>query len=242
MVDLAAIDVLRDRERGVPRYNAFRRGLQLKPLTAFEDLTPDEDVVKALQSVYSDVEEIDLHVGLMAEACRPKNFAISESAFQVFILIASQRLASDGFFTDKWTPEVYTAWGLRHVETTSFKSLVSRHYPELAGHIAPNNAFQPWRPEQCDACSPNAWCQQAPGPFFSGGYTCACKQGFVGDGQTCAPEEDNAGVTGTVALSAGLVFVLFGGGLMLRRKDVIGRFSDATRRITATQTSEGAHV
>src|SRR5919202_587592 len=36
--DLAAIDVLRSRERGVPRYNEFRRLLHKPPLTSFEQL------------------------------------------------------------------------------------------------------------------------------------------------------------------------------------------------------------
>ncbi len=37
--DLAAVDVLRARERGVPRYNEFRRQLGLNPLRTLEDLT-----------------------------------------------------------------------------------------------------------------------------------------------------------------------------------------------------------
>ncbi len=43
-VDVGTNDIIRDRERGVPRYNEFRRQLQLKPITRFDDLvlpTPD---------------------------------------------------------------------------------------------------------------------------------------------------------------------------------------------------------
>ena len=42
-VDLASIDVLRVRERGVPRYNEFRRLLHLKPFDTFEEMadTPE---------------------------------------------------------------------------------------------------------------------------------------------------------------------------------------------------------
>lgn len=35
-MDLAAMDILRDRERGVPRYNEFRRQMQLKPIKSLE--------------------------------------------------------------------------------------------------------------------------------------------------------------------------------------------------------------
>ena len=35
----AAVDILRDRERGVPRYNQFRRLLHKEPVKSFEELT-----------------------------------------------------------------------------------------------------------------------------------------------------------------------------------------------------------
>jgi hypothetical protein len=37
MVDVVALDILRDRERGVPRFNEFRRQYGLKSLTSFDD-------------------------------------------------------------------------------------------------------------------------------------------------------------------------------------------------------------
>lgn len=36
-IDIAALDLIRDRERGVPRYNEFRRQYGLKQLTSFDD-------------------------------------------------------------------------------------------------------------------------------------------------------------------------------------------------------------
>ena len=44
VVDLAAIDMLRIRERGVPRYNEFRRLFHLKPAATFEELTDNPAV------------------------------------------------------------------------------------------------------------------------------------------------------------------------------------------------------
>ena len=38
--DLAATDILRTRELGVPRYNEFRRQLHLRPARDFSDLGP----------------------------------------------------------------------------------------------------------------------------------------------------------------------------------------------------------
>src|SRR5690606_16862187 len=52
-VDMATIDVLRDRERGVPRYNEFRRQIGLNPITKFEDLTKDPQTLANLKRLYN---------------------------------------------------------------------------------------------------------------------------------------------------------------------------------------------
>jgi Animal haem peroxidase len=144
--DLGAVDVLRDRERGTPRYNEFRRLFGLKPLERFEELTDDVEAVKALRSVYNSVDDIDLLVGNLAEAHRPTNFGFGETLFEVFILNASRRLQADRFFTDNYREEVYTAEGLAWVDAASLKSVLLRHYPELAASGLSNveNAFEPW--------------------------------------------------------------------------------------------------
>lgn len=71
-LDLAALDVLRDRERGVPRYNTFRRLLQLQPLASINELTDDPAHRAALSEVYQgDIEQVDLLPGVLAESHRP---------------------------------------------------------------------------------------------------------------------------------------------------------------------------
>ena len=61
-----------------------------------------------ISAVYDgDIEKVDLSVGLYAEK-RPQGFAFSDTAFRIFVLMASRRLNSDRFFTDHYTPEVYT--------------------------------------------------------------------------------------------------------------------------------------
>jgi hypothetical protein len=67
LVDLAAIDILRTRERGVPRYNQFRRLFHLKPITSFEELTDNPEWAEQLREVYGDVERVDVIVGMYAE-------------------------------------------------------------------------------------------------------------------------------------------------------------------------------
>lgn len=89
-VDMAALEIYRDRERNVARYNEFRRNLLMAPISKWEDLSNDEKIVEALRDVYGDdVEKLDLQVGLHSEK-KIKGFAISETAFFIFLLIASR--------------------------------------------------------------------------------------------------------------------------------------------------------
>ncbi|HLA31977.1 MAG TPA: peroxidase family protein, partial [Pseudomonas sp.] len=145
-IDLAAIDVLRDRERGVPRYNEFRRQIGLNPITKFEDLTQDAATLAELKRLYNnDIEKIDTLVGQLAETVRPDGFAFGETAFQIFIMNASRRLMADRFYTKDYRPEVYTQEGIDWVEHTSMVDVLKRHNPQLSASLAGvENAFKPW--------------------------------------------------------------------------------------------------
>jgi hypothetical protein len=144
VVDLAAIDVLRIRERGVPRYNEFRRLFHLKPAATFEELTDDPTWAAELREVYGDIEKVDLMVGLYAEPL-PKGFGFSDTAFRVFILMASRRLKSDRFFTRDYNAETYTQTGLDWIDETSMSDVLLRHYPALEPALrGVDNAFAPW--------------------------------------------------------------------------------------------------
>ncbi|KAG8637959.1 hypothetical protein MANES_15G179900v8 [Manihot esculenta] len=145
-VDLPVLEVFRDRERNIARYNQFRRGLMMIPISKWEDLTDDEEAIQVLKEVYGDdVEELDLQVGLMAEK-KIKGFAISETAFFTFILMASRRLEADRFFTSNFNEETYTKKGLEWVNTTeSLKDVIDRHYPEITNKwMNSTSAFTVW--------------------------------------------------------------------------------------------------
>ena len=143
-IDLAATDVLRVRERGVPRYNEFRRLFHRKPVRSFEELNPQH--ADELERIYGDVDRLDLMIGLYSEPL-PKGFGFSDTAFRVFILMASRRIKSDRFFTRDYTPEVYTREGLEWIDETSMRTVLLRHFPELEPALhGVTNAFAPWTP------------------------------------------------------------------------------------------------
>ena len=139
---------MRVRERGVPRYNEFRRLLHLKAFDTFEEMADTPEHAEDLRRVYSDPEEVDTMVGMYAER-KPKGFGFSDTAFRIFILMASRRLEADRFFTRDYRPEVYTAEGIDWVESNSMRTLLLRHFPELEpalrGRREPVRALAPRR-------------------------------------------------------------------------------------------------
>ena len=142
--DLAATDILRDRERGVPRYCAFRRMLRMSVPKSFGELTDNEQWRRELETIYGDVERVDLLTGTLAET-RPPGFAISDTAFRVFIDLAPRRIKSDRFLTDDYTPEVYTPVGIDWVERNGMREVLLRHAPSLGPVLADvRNSFFPW--------------------------------------------------------------------------------------------------
>jgi hypothetical protein len=144
LMDLCAVDVMRVRERGVPRYTRFRELLRMRPVRSFEELTPNPVWREELRSVYGDVDEVDLMSGLYAEPF-PRGFGFSDTAFRIFVVMASRRLKSDRFFTTDYTPEVYTPAGLEWVERNTMRTVLLRHFPELAPALeGVGNPFAPW--------------------------------------------------------------------------------------------------
>ncbi len=134
-MDLAATDILRARELGVPRYNQFRKLLHLPPANSFEELTDDPALAEKIRRVYNnDIDRVDAIVGMFAEK-RPQGFAFSETAFRIFILMASRRLNSDRFFTKDFTPEVYTQAGMDWIRDNTMSTVLLRHYPHLRSSL-----------------------------------------------------------------------------------------------------------
>ena len=145
IIDLAATDILRVRERGVPRYNDFRELMHLPRVQTFEELTDNPQWADEIRRVYNgDIDKVDLVVGLLAEPL-PPGFGFSDTAFRIFVLMASRRLKSDRFFTVDFTPAVYTQAGMDWIAQNTMLSILRRHHPDLQARLhGVDNAFKPW--------------------------------------------------------------------------------------------------
>jgi len=145
IIDLAVVDLIRTRQRGVPRYNDFRAGLHLPRIKKWADLSTDPADVWLLKQIYGSIDEVDTMVGLFAET-PPEGFGFSDTAFRIFISTATNRIQSDRFLTVDFRPEIYSSLGMDWIKSNTMRSVILRHCPELAAVVPPENAFSPWRP------------------------------------------------------------------------------------------------
>ncbi|KAF3792062.1 Alpha-dioxygenase 1 [Nymphaea thermarum] len=114
-VDMAALEVYRDRERGVARYNQFRRNLLMVPIKRWEDLTDDKEAIKVLREVYNDdVEKMDI---------------LADRFFTSYF--------NEETYTKKGLEWVNTTEGL--------KDVIKRHYPKITETwLNASSAFSVW--------------------------------------------------------------------------------------------------
>ena len=110
-------------------------------------MTADAELAKEIADIYhNNIESVDLMVGLFAET-PPDGFGFSDTAFRIFILMASRRLKSDRFFCDDYNANVYTQVGLDWVDENDMSTVIRRHYPQLGAVLkGVKNAFAPWGP------------------------------------------------------------------------------------------------
>jgi len=70
-LDLAAININRGRERGLPDFNTMRMDSGLPAYSTFDQINPDPTVYTVLENLYTDVNDIDPWVGLLVESHMP---------------------------------------------------------------------------------------------------------------------------------------------------------------------------
>lgn len=66
-LDLAALDIQRGRDHGLPDFNSLREFYGLERVEGFNEISSDAQVQAALEAIYGDVDSIDAWVGGIAE-------------------------------------------------------------------------------------------------------------------------------------------------------------------------------
>lgn len=109
-------------------------------------MTPSPRMVshEEIRRVYEvDIDRVDLIVDLFAET-PPKGFGFSDTAFRIFVLMASRRLNSDRPFTTDFAEEIYSKAGMDWIRYNTMSTILLRHFPGLELSLrGVRNAFAP---------------------------------------------------------------------------------------------------
>jgi len=123
-------------------YNSYRQNFGLAKLKDFTELTQDKNLRQRLETLYGDIDQLELVVGLFAED--PQSGDLFGSlmlvmvAYDAFTQIYTNPLLSQAIYT----AETLTAYGLELINaTSSIDALVRRNLPgespQRAGAIMP---------------------------------------------------------------------------------------------------------
>ena len=120
--DLAALNIQRGRDHGLPDYNSMREFMGLERKSSFAEISIDPDIQARLASVYADVNDIDLWVGVLAEDAFNGGH-VGELAFQV-IRGQFERLRSGDRY---WYESSLSPTEIAVVENTTLADVIRRN-------------------------------------------------------------------------------------------------------------------
>lgn len=122
-IDLAAVDIERGRDVGLPDYNQARIDMGLAPVTSFAEITSDLSVQAILEQLYDTVNDIDVIVGGLAED--HVSGAMVGELFQTIIADQFTRLRDgDRFWYENGQ---FTQAELDDIRGTTLASLIQRN-------------------------------------------------------------------------------------------------------------------
>lgn len=120
--DLAALNIQRGRDHGLPSYNAVRDAMGLQSRASFAEVSSDPDVQARLASVYAEVDDIDLWVGVLAEDVFNGGH-VGELAFHVIRRQFEGLRNGDRY----WYQAILSPTELAEVESTTLADVIRRN-------------------------------------------------------------------------------------------------------------------
>ena len=121
-LDLAALNLQRGRDHGLPSYNACRVALGLASNGDMADITSDEATAEKLASAYGDTSDIDVWVGALCEE-RVPGAMVGELLHHVFSDQFRRLRDGDRF----WYQNVYRGEALRQLESVRLADVIRRN-------------------------------------------------------------------------------------------------------------------
>jgi peroxidase len=146
--DLAAIDILRERDLGIATLNQTREAIGLTPYTSFSQITSDPTLAGELQQVYGSVDQVDLFVGGLAEDPAPG--AMVGPTFQAIIADQFENLRDgDRLFFEN---QGFSSTLMNQIQNTTLSDLIDRNTDTT---VMQSDAFAATIRHSSDVASPN---------------------------------------------------------------------------------------
>jgi hypothetical protein len=125
-ISVPAAAVRDGRKNGAPRLNDFRRRFTT-PYKSFEDMCGDPEVAKVVAKFYPSIEDVELAVGCQVEKTSYGGWCLPDTVSIAILADAFNSIRQDRFYTDDFTPEVYTDWGYDFAKKTILVDVINRH-------------------------------------------------------------------------------------------------------------------
>lgn len=120
--DLISLNIQRGRDHGLADFNSTRVAYGLDPVESFSDITSDADVAANLETLYGDVNNIDLWVGLMAED-HTDSGSLGETATAIIADQFERLRDGDRFYYEN----TMTDREVREIENTTLGDIIARN-------------------------------------------------------------------------------------------------------------------
>ncbi|MFK8009523.1 MAG: peroxidase family protein [Saprospiraceae bacterium] len=144
-LDLVSINLQRGRDHGLPDYKTVRSYYGGSHISSFSNINSDHEISSRLQSVYGNVNDIDLWAGIFAE---PLVSGTSLPATAIAILKKQFEVLRDGDFYYYQNDPFLTNSDRSIIESSDLASIIERN---TSARSMPSNIF--FKPP-CDASEP----------------------------------------------------------------------------------------
>ncbi len=132
--DLAALNIQRGRDHGLPVYNDVLRSVGLTPAEEWHQITSDVDAQRGLRDVYSSIEDVDVWVGGLAEDPLP-----GSHLGLLFTVIIKEQFEALRDGDRYWYQRILNRNELRRIENTTLADIIRRN--TSIGDELPENVF-----------------------------------------------------------------------------------------------------
>jgi len=123
-LDLAAINIQRGRDRGLPDYNTVRIDFDMPRITSFSELTTNPEVNQVFADLYKDVNDIDPWVGMLAEDHMP-NALFGPTAMRIVEEQFQKLRDADRFYYEN--DDAFSEEEIAEIKSTTLAAIIRRN-------------------------------------------------------------------------------------------------------------------